>query len=53
MIVKKCFASTDSTKALICFDFDETYFPHACEKGQLRILHAMELYLNRIPAASL
>ncbi|PAF17223.1 hypothetical protein CHH69_03930 [Terribacillus saccharophilus] len=48
MSVKKCFASTDSTKALICFDFDETYFPHACEKGQLEDLHAMELYLDQI-----
>ncbi|MFS0559196.1 HAD-IIB family hydrolase [Terribacillus sp. 179-K 1B1 HS] len=48
MYTKRCFASTDSTKALICFDFDETYFPHACEDGQLKDLHAMELYLNRI-----
>ncbi|MFP7170565.1 HAD-IIB family hydrolase [Terribacillus sp. FSL K6-0262] len=48
MDAKRCFASTDSTKSLICFDFDETYFPHACEDGQLEDLHGMELYLDRI-----
>ena len=48
MSTKKSFANTESTKALICFDFDETYFPHACEKRQLEDLHAMELYLDQI-----
>lgn len=48
MIVKRCFTTTASTKALICFDFDETYFPHACEDRQLEDLHELELYLDQI-----
>lgn len=48
MSAKRCFANSGSTKSLICFDFDETYFPHACGDRQLEDLHGMELYLDRI-----
>lgn len=33
-------------KTLLCFDFDETYFPHACTSEQLAHLRALENFLE-------
>ncbi|WP_214753515.1 HAD-IIB family hydrolase [Exiguobacterium sp. s16] len=33
-------------RTLICFDFDETYFPHACSAKQLKHLRQLEDFLE-------
>lgn len=33
-------------RTLVCFDFDETYFPHACTPEQLRHLRRLEDFLE-------
>lgn len=33
-------------KTLICFDFDETYFPHQCTEEQLRHVRSLEDFLE-------
>ena len=38
--------STGETRYLAFFDFDETYFPHACTEEQLMMVHELEEYLQ-------
>jgi kanosamine-6-phosphate phosphatase len=33
---------TDEGRILVCFDFDETYFPHACSDEQLASIRRLE-----------
>lgn len=37
---------TDEGRTLVCFDFDETYFPHACTVEQLERLRHLEDFLD-------
>ncbi|MGE9213243.1 HAD family hydrolase [Exiguobacterium aurantiacum] len=37
---------TKEGRTLICFDFDETYFPHACSAKQLERLRQLEDFLD-------
>ncbi|MEE6133239.1 HAD-IIB family hydrolase [Priestia sp. GS2] len=45
---KKTYPHRKETRALIFFDFDETYFPHACTVEQLAMLQQMEMYLHDV-----
>lgn len=36
----------DEGKTLVCFDFDETYFPHTCSVEQVERLHQLEDFLD-------
>ena len=38
---------TNEGHILICFDFDETYFPHACTPDQLASVRRLENFLER------
>ncbi|WP_430489181.1 HAD-IIB family hydrolase [Rossellomorea marisflavi] len=38
--------STGETRYIAFFDFDETYFPHACTEEQLMMVHELEEYLQ-------
>lgn len=38
---------TNEGNILICFDFDETYFPHACTPAQLASVRRLEDFLER------
>ncbi|WP_215142959.1 HAD-IIB family hydrolase [Exiguobacterium qingdaonense] len=38
---------TNEGHTLICFDFDETYFPHACTPTQLAAVRQLEDFLER------
>ncbi|MBG0918221.1 HAD-IIB family hydrolase [Exiguobacterium sp. PBE] len=38
---------TDEGRTLVCFDFDETYFPHACSADQLASVRRLEDFLER------
>ncbi|MCK0470581.1 HAD-IIB family hydrolase [Alkalihalobacillus sp. APA_J-10(15)] len=42
----KSFIHTSTTKYIIFFDFDETYFPHDCTDELLRNLNELEDYLQ-------
>ncbi|MEH6945249.1 HAD-IIB family hydrolase [Bacillus sp. JJ722] len=42
------FSISNKVEYLIFFDFDETYFPHACTKEQLNSLCELEEYLNKL-----
>jgi len=46
--VNKSFAASNMVKYLIFFDFDETYYPHACTEEQLNSLCELEEYLNKL-----
>ncbi|TCI21417.1 hypothetical protein EVJ34_09105 [Exiguobacterium sp. SL-9] len=37
---------TKEGRTLVCFDFDETYFPHACSTEQLKQLRQLENFLE-------
>ena len=37
---------TNEGRTLVCFDFDETYFPHACRPEQLERLRHLEDFLD-------
>lgn len=37
---------TNEGQTLVCFDFDETYFPHACTSEQLDYLRQLEDFLE-------
>lgn len=37
---------TSEGRVLVCFDFDETYFPHACSVDQLERLRQLEDFLD-------
>lgn len=45
---KKTYPHGKETHALIFFDFDETYFPHACTVEQLSMLQQLERYLHDV-----
>ena len=38
---------TNEGRTLVCFDFDETYFPHACSAEQLKQLRQLEDFLEK------
>lgn len=38
---------TNEGRTLVCFDFDETYFPHACTAEQLDHLRRLEDFLEQ------
>lgn len=38
---------TNEGHILVCFDFDETYFPHACSSAQLTSVRQLEDFLER------
>ncbi|TCI48544.1 HAD-IIB family hydrolase [Exiguobacterium sp. SH1S4] len=38
---------TNEGRTLVCFDFDETYFPHACTAEQLEHLRRLEDFLEQ------
>ncbi|WP_226527589.1 HAD-IIB family hydrolase [Metabacillus niabensis] len=46
--LNKSFSVSNEIKYLIFFDFDETYYPHACTKEQLNSLYELEEYLNKL-----
>ncbi|MGD8192687.1 HAD-IIB family hydrolase [Brevibacillus ginsengisoli] len=41
-------SATQEAKYLIFFDFDETYYPHACTDELLNSLYELEEYLNKL-----
>ena len=38
---------TQEGRTLVCFDFDETYFPHACSDDQLASVRRLEDFLEK------
>ncbi|MGQ4666284.1 HAD-IIB family hydrolase [Metabacillus halosaccharovorans] len=46
--LNKSFSVSNEVKYLIFFDFDETYYPHACTEEQLNSLYELEEYLNEL-----
>lgn len=38
---------TGEGRTLVCFDFDETYFPHACTEEQLADVRRLEDFLEQ------
>lgn len=46
--LNKSFSIPNEVKYLIFFDFDETYYPHACTEEQLNSLCELEEYLNKL-----
>ncbi|WP_159429455.1 HAD-IIB family hydrolase [Exiguobacterium sp. SH31] len=38
---------TNEGRTLVCFDFDETYFPHACTSEQLEHLRRLEDFIEQ------
>lgn len=48
--LSKSFVSPHQVKYLLFFDFDETYYPHACTPEQLKSLSKLEDFLNNLAA---